>query len=191
MALEGASQSQRQESRAGAVPNRDALDEAALVERFWERIRVFACRRLATAAEGEDVAQETIRRVLEALRLGRLRAPEALPAFVFETARNICRHRHRSAAREGRAFDRLRSRLPHAEPAIDPLANILSEGERGAVRTALSHLADDDRELLRMSYYQALDTAEVARRLGATPAAIRVRRFRALHKLRALLEDHP
>ena len=177
---------EEQESQIGVSLS---LNESALVERFWERIRLFACRRLPTAAEGEDVAQETIRRVLEALRHGKLRAPDALPAFVFETARNVCRQRQRSAMREGRAFDRLRGWLSHADSGADPLASILSESERSAVRVALGRLAADDREVLSMSYYQALDTVEVARRLGATPGAIRVRRFRALHRLRALLGD--
>ena len=174
----------------GAAPSGGpgALDEHALVERFWGRIRVFASRRLPPS-ESEDVAQETIRRVLEALRRGRLREPEALPAFVFEAARNVCRQRHRSAAREGRAFERLRHWLAYSEPAPDPLAEGLTERKRGAVRTALARLAADDRELLRMSYYQTLDTAEVARRLGVTTGAVRVRRFRALHRLRAILED--
>jgi RNA polymerase sigma-70 factor (ECF subfamily) len=167
------------------------LDEGALVERYWERVRLFARRRLPTAAEAEDVAQETIRRVLEALRQGRLRAPEALPGFVFETARNVCRHRQRAFAREGRAYGRLRWWLSAAQSDADPLADMLSRGERGEVRTALGRLEDGDREILRMSYYQALDTAEVARRLGATPGAIRVRRYRALHRLRELLENRP
>lgn len=167
----------------------DLLDEGVLVERYWERVRMFAGRRLRTASEAEDVAQETIRRVLEAVRRGRLRTPEALPAFVFETARNICRQRHRSDAREGRAFDRMRLWLAHAEPPPDPLADLLSEKRRNAVQGALARLADDDRELLRMSYHQAVDTEEVARRLGVTTGAVRVRRFRALHRLRAILED--
>jgi len=165
------------------------FDESALVERFWERIRLFAAQRLSSIAECEDVAQETMRRVLEAIRAERLRSPEALPAFVFETARNVCRQRHRSDARQGRAFDRLRPWITHAAPHDDPLADLVSDQERGAVQVALGQLDDDDRQLLRMSYYQSLDTAEVAERLGVTPGAVRVRRFRALHRLRAILES--
>jgi RNA polymerase sigma-70 factor (ECF subfamily) len=167
----------------------DVPGEAALVERFWDRIRVFARRRLSTASEAEDVAQETMRRVLEALRQGRLRAPEALPAFVFQTARNICLHRHRSVRRQGQAFERLRRWLTLVEPTPDPLADILADGRRGQVQSALTRLDGGDRDLLRMSYFQALDTAEVARRLQVTPGAVRVRRYRALRRLRAILES--
>jgi RNA polymerase sigma factor (sigma-70 family) len=146
---------------------------------------------VSTAAECEDVAQETMRRVLEAVRQGRLRAAEALPGFVFETARNVCRQRHRSDARRGRALDRLRRWLSHAELSPDPVAEIASDRNRSAVRKALMQLAEDDRELLRMSFYEALDTSELARRLGVTAGALRVRRFRALQRLRAILEGSP
>jgi len=173
---------------AAAAASAVATDEGAVVERFWERTRLFARRRVATDSEAEDVAQETIRRVIEALREGRLRSPEALPSFVLETARNICRQRHRSVAREGRAFDRLRPWLADRE-SPDPLADLQSDRNRGVVRSALGRLADADRDLLRMSYYESIDTAEVARRLGVTAGAVRVRRFRALHRLRAILED--
>lgn len=190
MTVESAFEPEEGESRPGTAFQEEP-DEAALVERFWERIRLFAARRLATSAECEDVAQETIRRVLEARRRGSLRTPEALPAFVYETARNLCRQRHRSAAREGRAYGRLRTWISYADSGVDQMAHILSSSEREAVRAALARLSDDDRELLRLFYYQALDTSEVARRLGATPGAIRVRRFRALHRLRAVMEGHP
>ncbi len=193
MTVEGSSPRQAKEQGIAAgetLPDlAHALDESALVERFWERIRLFARRRLATDSEGEDVAQETVRRVLEALRQGRLQAPGALPAFVFETARNICRQRHRSAAREGRAFHRMRPWQSSTDSNPDPLADMLSEKRQGVVRNALGQLVDEDRELLRMSYFQALDTAEVGRRLGITSGAVRVRRFRALHRLREILED--
>ena len=173
--------------RRPSVP--EVPGEAALVERFWDRIRVFALRRTPTPAEAEDVAQETLRRVLEALREGRLQKPEALASFVFQTAQNVCRNRYRSERRQGRAFERLRSAVSVIEPAPDPLAEILADGTRGKVRHALGLLGEHDRELLRMSFYLALDTTEVARRLEVTPAAVRVRRHRALRRLRAILGE--
>src|SRR5262249_15834643 len=49
-------------------------DELAseLTAQFWDRLRFFAMRRLRDAALAEDVAQETLRRTLEALRGGRI-----------------------------------------------------------------------------------------------------------------------
>lgn len=167
----------------------DGPDEADLVDRFWGRIRLFALRRLGAPSSAEDVAQETLRRVLAALRAGRVHTPEALPGFVFETARNVCRHRHRSASRRTRALDRFRQRAIAAQHAPDPLVRIVEERRREQVRGALERLGDDDRELLRLSYYEGVDTAELARRLEISPGAVRVRRHRALKRMGALLVD--
>lgn len=159
-----------------------------LVERFWERVRLFAARRLGNRTSADDVAQETLLGVLTALREGRVHTPEALPAFVFQTARNICRQRHRSMGREARAFDRFRQWLTVTATVPDPLRELITDEERGSVRRALARLDPRDRDLLRWSYYEGVDTGEVARRLQATPGAVRVRRHRALKRLRALLE---
>lgn len=152
------------------------LSESELVARFWARVRLLAARRLGGPTAAEDVAQETLRRVVEALRQDRLRNPAALPAFVFQTARNVCLQRHRSARREARALDRLRGWRSGRQSGADPLVGLVLEERRDRVRGALERLSESDRELLRMSYYDEVGTAEVARQLGITPRAVRVRR---------------
>lgn len=163
-------------------------EESELARRFWDRLRVFAARRLGDAAAAEDVAQETLRRVVEALRADRIRNPDALPAFVFQTARNICLHRYRSASREARAMSRFDSVTERHSTAPDPLIDLVSEERRRVVRAAMARLDSDDRALLRMFFYEDSDTADVARQLDATPAAIRVRKHRALRRLSRELE---
>ena len=165
--------------------------ETELVARFRDRIRLFAMRRVRDAAAAEDVAQETLRRVVEALRAGRVARLEALPGFVFQTAMHVCLHHRRSAAREARAFARLHDGSDAEPEPSDALADLVGAERRAAVRAALGRLASGDRELLGLFFYERLDTAEVARRLGATPAALRVRKHRALQRLAAALGDEP
>ncbi len=163
-----------------------ASDEAALVRRFRERLRLFAVRRLRDSAAAEDVAQETLRRVVEACRAGRLENPAALPAFVFQTANHICLQQYRSSSREGRALLRLGGEDPqNVDP--HPLATLIGDERRAAVRDALDRLSTEDRGLLRMMYYEEMDTGSLARRLGVTPGALRVRKHRVLARLAALL----
>ncbi|HYK82590.1 MAG TPA: sigma-70 family RNA polymerase sigma factor [Gemmatimonadales bacterium] len=160
--------------------------EAALAVRFWERLRLFAARRLGDRAAAEDVAQETLRRVLEAVRGGRLEEPAALPGFVFSTARHICAQHYRAAGREARALERLdagRSSGGHA----DALAALITEERRRAVHHALARLAESDREILQLVFYEQVETEQVARRLALSPGAVRVRKHRALRRLSELL----
>ena len=165
-----------------------AWDEAGLVRQFRERLRLFALRRLRDSAAAEDVAQETLRRVVEACRAGRLENPSALPAFLFQTANHICLQHFRSSGREGRALLRLGGEDPqNLDP--HPLASLIGDERRAAVREALKQLSAEDRHLLRMMYYEDMDRGVLAQQLGVTAGALRVRKHRVLARLAALLND--
>ena len=165
-----------------------AADEAGLVCQFRERLRLFALRRLGDSAAAEDVAQETLRRVLEAHRAGRVENPSALPAFAFQTAQHICLQHFRSSSREGRALLRLGSEdAPNLDP--HPLATLIGDERRAAVREALKQLSSEDRDLLRMMYYEDMDSGALAQQLGITAGALRVRKHRVLGRLAAVLNS--
>ena len=158
----------------------------ALAAQFWDRIRVFACRRVKDPALAEDVAQETLRRVLDAIAAHRVRDPDALPAFVFQTARHICMQRARSETREAAALERLHGG-GDAPAVTDALRELVTEEERAAVRRALALLEERDRTLLHLLYFEQVEAAEAAHRLGVTPGALRVRKHRALVRLASVL----
>lgn len=160
---------------------------SSLSRRFHARLVAFAARRLRKPETAEEVAQETLRRVLEALRAGRLRNPEALPAFVFATAKRVCQRLLRKSQREQRALARLRAEPQ--DPGTQPLLALISAEERARVRACFARLAPDDREVLSMTFVEALETHDIAGRLGISPGAVRVRRHRALGRLASLLAE--
>src|SRR6266542_4127844 len=106
---------------------------ADLTARYWDRVRFFAMRRLRDAALAEDVAQETLRRTLEALRAGRVQSPDSLPSFLFETARNVCMHVVRSAGRERKALHRFSSNSEAHDQARNSLSLLVSAERAAAV----------------------------------------------------------
>ncbi|HVS04100.1 MAG TPA: RNA polymerase sigma factor [Thermoanaerobaculia bacterium] len=170
-------------------PSRAAL-EAELGARFTGRLRLFAARRLGDATAAEDVAQAVLRRVVAALRTDRIRSLDALPAFVYQTARHLCLHRSRACGRERRALATLAAGPPPAATA-DALSGLIEAERAAVVRGALEQLPAADRELLRLLYYDLLEPVEAARRLGVSPGALRVRKHRALGRLAELLEELP
>jgi RNA polymerase sigma-70 factor, ECF subfamily len=163
-----------------------SISEGELAERFSMRLRFFASRRLGNVTIAEDVAQETLRRVMIAMRERRIVDIAALPGFVFETARHICLQLQRTAGREERALEKLRVAEPDAKPP-DALVALVSEERRAAVRRALAVLDDADRELLRLAFWQQLATEALARHFVTTPGAVRVRKHRALRRFAAQL----
>ena len=172
----------------GALHSEDADALAAdLAERFTLRLRLFALRRLRDEAAAEDTVQEALREVLKALRAGRITTPDALPGFVFQTAKNLCMHHGRSASRRQRALLAF-SRLSRAD-VEDPLVALIDEERRAAVREGLARLEKDDRDLLGLSFEDGLDAVEIGRRLGLASGAVRVRKHRALRRLAELLGE--
>ena len=162
------------------------VSEEEIVRQFGDRVRLFAAHRLGDAAAADDVAQETLRRVVEALRANRISDPNALPGFVFQTARNICMHWVRSVAREQSALARYGREAGDVHPG-DALAALVSAERARDVRAALARLPADDQELLAMFFHEDLDTDAIATRLGITAMAVRVRKHRALRRLAAVL----
>ncbi|MGE0552091.1 MAG: RNA polymerase sigma factor [Gemmatimonadales bacterium] len=167
----------------------EPLDETELAARYWDRIRLLALRRLRDSAAAEDVAQETIRLVGEALRAGRVENLDSLPGYAFRTAQHLCLQRFRSTSRETKALERLQTEPGADRPAADPLVALIGEERRVSVRRAVGQLAANDRELLRCLYFDDLDSAAVAARLGITAEALRVRKHRALRRLAVVLGD--
>lgn len=165
---------------------RGTLAFGDIAARFRRRILVFAARRLRTPGAAEDVAQETLRRVTEALDAGRVNDLDALPGFVLQTARHVCLRRLRDRARRARAIERMSGEPARASD--DPLGTLIAEERREEVRRALAGLQDGDRGLLEALFAEGLDIATASERLGASPGAIRVRKHRALARLRDALD---
>jgi RNA polymerase sigma-70 factor (ECF subfamily) len=154
----------------------------ARLETFRGRLRIFAARRLRDWEAAEDVSQETLIRVHQALREGRIRNLDALPGYIFQTAARICLHRIRSAGRERRALERLGS--SSAGPDDEPtLPRLISAEERLGVLGALAQMDADDRTVLELTFRDELDSAEIGRRLGISAGAVCVRRHRAIRRL--------
>lgn len=163
-------------------------EEEALSEEFRDRVRLFAFRWVGVT-DSEDVAQETLRRVIRALRGGHIRNRAEPSAFIFQTARHVCMELRRAHVRETRVLERL-EREGIGVPVLipDPLRG---PGLDRSSLTALAmrHLSLEDQHLLRLFYVDGWDTAEVAGELGLTAATTRVRKHRALHRLRDEMVD--
>jgi RNA polymerase sigma-70 factor, ECF subfamily len=176
-------------SEKGHATESIGVSEEEIAPRFVQRLRLFAARRLNDISAAEDVTQETLRIVVEAVRANRIDNPDALPGFVFQTARNICLHWVRSTAREKSAFARLEREPADGSSHSDALATLVSAERAQMVKTALNRLSAEDKRLLTMIYYGDLGSDEIALTLGVTTAAVRVRKHRALRRLAAELGE--
>jgi RNA polymerase sigma-70 factor (ECF subfamily) len=125
------------------------------------------------ALEAEEIAQETMTRVLE--RWDRVSVMDSPAGYAYRTALNLQRKRiRRLTVRAKRRF----ASVPVAD--VGPDAN-----DREDVHRALQKLPDGLRAALILVDWLDLDTEEAGRVLDLKPASVRVR----LHRARSALRD--
>jgi len=141
---------------------------------------------LSDSSAAEEVAQESIARVVQALREGRLRQSESLGAFARAIARHVIVDVRRS---QGRLVSLEADETDTRTSGDDALAALVSSEEKALLTAGLGQLSDPDREILRLSFYEGMTPRELAVRLRQPGARIRKRKERALQKLRLLLQS--
>jgi RNA polymerase sigma-70 factor (ECF subfamily) len=130
----------------------------------------------------DDVAQEVCVAVLAALPRYR---DEGRPfsAFVYGVAAHKVADAQRSSFRTPVPV----ADLPDSPDASEgPEAAVLRRADAERARELLSHLPDQQRELLLLRVCSGLSAEETGRALGMTAGAVRVAQHRALARLRAL-----
>jgi RNA polymerase sigma factor (sigma-70 family) len=141
------------------------------------------CRRMLRHEEdARDLAQDVLLRAARGIDSFDEQRP--FSAWIYRIGRNAClnhleREKHRKTAPEPK--DAVGRTLP-------PDVLVARREEVALVRTALAQLPGPDRKLLEMKLVRGLSNAEMAKRLGLAPGALRTRACRALGRLRAAMD---
>lgn len=144
------------------------------------------CRRvLANDAEAADVTQKVFENAIKGL--SRLRSVDSSSSWLMAIARHRCVDHARSARRDPQLVDadtlcQIADPSLGAEPTDEDPRTITLLGE------CLERLDARDRTLIELRFYQGLPFKEIAKQLGRTPAALRVRLMRACLVLRRYLK---
>jgi RNA polymerase sigma factor (sigma-70 family) len=159
-----------------ALPN---LESA--IAQLAEGLEIVAIRRLGNRDDARDAAQETIARLMERLRTGRLRSEAELVPIAWGIARHVITDILRE---RGRAPASLIEIAADAPGALELLA---SDEDVRVVRHALEQLAPADRSLLHRCFVDGEKIGAVAAALGEPAERVRKRKSRALQRLAAVL----
>jgi len=159
-------------------------DDAGRIERFraiydanYAAILGYALRR-APHDDALDVVAESF--LVAWRRLDDVPVGDDARLWLYATARRVLSNRARSQRRRERLAARLRDRS--REQGREP------ELERGRVASAFGRLSVVERELLALVAWEGLSTTEVARVLGCSTNAVRIRLYRARRNLARELE---
>jgi RNA polymerase sigma-70 factor (ECF subfamily) len=162
------------------IADGDREAEAELCRRMGPRIRLYGLRHLRSPSAAEDLVQQVLLKVLEALRTARLREPDKLAQFVLGTCRMTVLDLRRSAHRQEELLATFGGDLVPDSP---PLPRLDDRQLEQCVRA----LKERERTVVVMTFYDEQTAAEVAAFLGISEANVRVIRHRAIRQLRACM----
>ena len=152
--------------------------ETELFHRMAPRIRLYGLRHLRDVQASEDLTQNVLITIIEALRQGRLREPEKLASFVMGTCRMTILDLRRGAQRKERILEQFGPDLPGPAESFRPRL------DQERLGRCVENLKERERTVVVMTFYDEQTSADVAGFLGVSEANVRVIRHRAIHQLR-------
>jgi RNA polymerase sigma-70 factor, ECF subfamily len=162
-----------------------ANDELDLCRTFAPRIRLYGLKHLKSPAGADDLVQEVLIIVLEALRGGRIREPEHMASFVLGTCRNVVQNIRTTGARRRGLLERFPRDLV---PAVDGDRHHVDHARLGMCMT---RLPPREHQIILATFYGDSSADAIAADLSTSPGNVRVLRHRALGHLRQCMEAGP
>lgn len=166
-----------------AVAARDREAFVALFGRWAGRVKAFAIRRGASAADADEIAQDVM---VAVWRRAETYDPDraSASAWIYAIARNRRVDFARRAARP--APDPL-DPLLQPDPEPDPFAALAAAEREARLRDGLAGLAPEQRRVLVASFFDGLSHSEIAVREGVPLGTVKSRIRLAFHHLQAIL----
>jgi RNA polymerase sigma-70 factor (ECF subfamily) len=161
---------------AGALGSPAA--EAELFRRFGRRVRLFGQRRLRDDSAVDDLVQRVMLAVLSKLRAGAVREPDRIDSFVLGTARLVTREMSRPREQTAELVEELPCPLAETRPDVLEMQRLAE---------CLKGLAERDRTVVSLSFFDEQSASEVGDALGMQPGNVRITRHRAIARLRSCM----
>jgi len=169
----------------------DAQAADALAESMFPPLANFARRSLGDPAAADDVAQETIVRVVG--NIHKYQAGTRFRAWVYRIALNICRNkatRKRHVSYEG-VPENAMAPMPSRPESTGPVDAATQGDEVARVRAALGQLSEPFQQIVHLRLYQGLSFREISEALEVPEGTLKSRMHHAIRHLRNLLGVDP
>lgn len=170
-----------------AIRNNDLSTAFRLfVTHHGPRVYSLCCRMLKDRTRAEDVMQEAHMKAFE--RIGELRDPQRMRAWVLRIATSTCLDALRQHRRRGALEDAFAD-VDTVALATDLLADLASSESKRALEDCLSRMTPAKRAAVLGRYFAEMPYEELSQAIGEAPDTVRIRVMRALPELRACLES--
>ncbi len=185
-------ESRRLLARWQEAGDEDALDQLlrAEVDALARKLRARAGGAISGSMSASDLAQEAVMRFLRLEDAPEFDDPRALRAYLWTSAWRLLINRLQRPGRElVRLSDSETTSLSGVFGASGGIGQLERDEQRTALELVVNLLKPEDRESLRLVYFQGLPIEEAAQRAGVTRGAFDMRLMRARARLAERLVD--
>ena len=175
----------------GEGENWNTESVATLYKRYFGSIYCFVLQRVKSPEAAQDIRQETLTTVIEAIKAKKIRDPQNLSAFV----RGVCRNKVMTFLGQEERIEML-DEVDIVEDRVDGLQHLIDEEEarlfeekKRAIHQCIKRLNQSRQNVLILSFYEDLSPGEIAHRLDITNGNVRKRKHDALKALRKCLKS--
>lgn len=155
--------------------------------KYYTRVFAFVYSRVSEVELSKDIVSEVFER---AYRKGdTLRDKEAYRGWLFTIARNLISGHFRRHKAELRKQERAQTEIKLFEDGVDPEHEAVRNDRAGALMQLVTQLSERHQELISLKFDGELTHDEIAKITGMTSGNVRVAIFRALKRLRSLVEE--
>jgi RNA polymerase sigma-70 factor (ECF subfamily) len=169
-------------TRIAAAGGGDGDAEAQLYRLLAPRVRRYGQRHLRDDHAADDLVQQVLTLTIEKLRAGAVASPAQVTSFVLGTCRRTVIEQFRGERRREGLLQRYADDLPLAD------LNVAPRLDHDRVARCLERLAERERTVLVLSFYEEQPAEDVGRHLGLTAGNVRVIRHRGIVKLRRCVD---
>ena len=157
-----------------------------LVDRYWKVVVVLLKSRCASNRDVEDLAQEAFIRAWRSLE--RLENPKLFLGWLLRIAQNLATD-HLRKRRSETSLDNMDPAATRWGGSSSEVENKIEQAEEWEiVQAALRKIPERYQIVVSLRYLNGMSNKEMARSLGEPEGTIRNRLFRALRKLRKIIE---
>jgi RNA polymerase sigma-70 factor (ECF subfamily) len=154
---------------------------------YYPKIFAYVYSRIGNVEVAKDLVAEVFEKAY--VKGHTVREPAAYVTWLFTVAKRVVVGNHRRLERENKGIDRMKESLRLSDQRSDPEDDVLRNEAVSNLMRHVRRLSQRDQDLLALKFDGELCYTEIGRVLKMSNVNVRVSIFRALKRLRTMIEE--
>lgn len=170
-----------------AAAKENAEKFTALYDKYFDQIYRYVCRRVSDNDTAHDLVSQTFYDALSHIKGYEWRG-YPFSSWLYKIAHNNVLKWYKQQSRYRiTGLDEIKEL---SDPVVNQQEDIVRKEETNELHFILSQLDSDEREIIRLKFFEEVSNLEIAEIMGLSPNHIGVKVFRTLRKVKQLLKSN-